>query len=179
MFKLTATKVGTGSGYVGGNGGIDCGPTCTIAVAQGTSLTLLAVPDNGSAFSGWSGACSGSGNCTVTVNADTAVTARFDDHTPPQLKTLPGSTHRGGKALLRYRVFDNSGKSREQLTVWNGTTRLALINVPLSPVVYRHVYSAPWRVPSHLTPGLRRFCAIAFDPAGNRSRRSCSALAIT
>jgi len=76
-------------------------------------------------------------------------------------------------------VFDNSGKSREQLTVWNGTIRLALIMVPLQVVVYRHIYTALWPVPTTLTAGVRKLCAIATDPAGNHSHRSCSTLTIT
>jgi hypothetical protein len=29
-------------------------------------------------FAGWSGACTGTGTCTVTMNANTAVTATFN-----------------------------------------------------------------------------------------------------
>jgi hypothetical protein len=174
MFTLTVTKTGTGTGFVGG-AGIDCGPTCTVSLAQGSSASLLAVADQGSAFRGWTGAgCTGTGMCTLTLTATTAVTGKFADTAPPQIKTLAGSAHRGTVAKLRFRVFDNSGKSRERLTIWNGTTRLALIRVPMRTVVYRHIYTAPWPVPSTLTAGLRKYCAIASDPAGNHSHRSCS-----
>ena len=44
-------------------------------------MTLTATPSTGSTFTGWSGAgCSGTGSCTMTVSANTTVTASF---TPP------------------------------------------------------------------------------------------------
>jgi hypothetical protein len=39
------------------------------------NLTATASPD--SVFTGWGGACGGAGACSVTMNADTAVTANF------------------------------------------------------------------------------------------------------
>ena len=45
---------------------------------SGTTVTLTAVPSNGYTFNGWSGGgCSGSDPCTLTMNADTTVTASF------------------------------------------------------------------------------------------------------
>jgi hypothetical protein len=55
-----------------------CGAVCTAAYTSGTVVTLAAAPVAGSRFAGWSGGeCSGSGACTVTVRADTSVTAVF------------------------------------------------------------------------------------------------------
>jgi Divergent InlB B-repeat domain len=67
-----------GSGSVSSNpAGIDCGATCSMSFTQGTSVVLTAMAASGQAFSGWSGACSGTDSCTVMLNADTAVTAQF------------------------------------------------------------------------------------------------------
>jgi hypothetical protein len=65
--------------------GINCGATCTASYTSGTSLTLTATPASGSTFSGWSGSgCSGTGPCTVTLSANTAVTATLTlQSTPP------------------------------------------------------------------------------------------------
>jgi hypothetical protein len=74
---LTVAKTGSGSGTVTG-GGINCGTTCSVTVAAGSSVTLTAAAAAGSAFTGWSGGgCSGTGPCTVTVAASTTVTATF------------------------------------------------------------------------------------------------------
>jgi hypothetical protein len=40
------TKSGTGSGYVGGGGGVDCGPTCSATFGGNAQVTLVAVPDD-------------------------------------------------------------------------------------------------------------------------------------
>ena len=95
-FKLTVSKGGNGSGTVTSSpSGIDCGPTCAADFSPGTQVTLTPAGTSGSTFGGWSGGgCSGSGNCTVTMNADTAVTAIFDPAqsgttTPPPTTTSP------------------------------------------------------------------------------------------
>jgi len=75
---LTVTKAGTGSGTVTSSpAGIACGTTCSAAYSYSTSVTLTAAPATGSTFTGWSGACTGTGNCTVAMSTVRAVTATF------------------------------------------------------------------------------------------------------
>ena len=103
MFTLKVIKAGTGTGYVGGAGGIDCGPTCSATLQQGSTMSLLAVADDGSQFAGWSGGgCSGADKCAVAFDADKQVTARFDqlDRSPPHVSTLRGTARRGTTATL-------------------------------------------------------------------------------
>ena len=77
-FLLTVTKGGTGTGSVTSNpSGINCGSVCGASFASGTVVTLTATPDPGSTFTGWRGACSGKGSCTVTMNAANLVKATF------------------------------------------------------------------------------------------------------
>jgi hypothetical protein len=57
--------------------GINCGIGCTASFAPQTQLTLTATPYAGALFSGWSGACAGTGNCVISVTAATSVTASF------------------------------------------------------------------------------------------------------
>ena len=77
--RLIAAKTGSGSGSITSNPlGVDCGAVCLFEWAHGTSVTLNAAAASGSVFTGWSGGgCSGTGSCTVTLNADTTVTATF------------------------------------------------------------------------------------------------------
>ncbi|MCI0619951.1 hypothetical protein L0Y40_02890 [Candidatus Wolfebacteria bacterium] len=76
-YILTVTKNGTGTGTVTGPG-ISCGSDCDDNYAEGTQVPLTATADPGSVFVGWSGACSGTGGCTVTMNANKSVTATFN-----------------------------------------------------------------------------------------------------
>lgn len=97
-FPLAVLKAGTGQGTVtSAPAGIDCGADCGESYAQGSVVTLTATPAAGSTFTGWSGACTGTGNCVVTMNAAQSVTATFDTQTFPLTVTLSG-TGTGGVA---------------------------------------------------------------------------------
>ena len=68
----------TGNGTVSSDpAGIDCGTTCTAAFDYNTPVTLSAVPATGWTFAGWSGACSGTGDCSLTMDAARSVSAIF------------------------------------------------------------------------------------------------------
>ncbi len=85
---LTVSKTGSGSGSVSSSpAGINCGATCSAHFGDGASVTLTATADAGSSFAGWSGACSGAGSCSLTMNADSAVSAMFAANPP-----LPDTT---------------------------------------------------------------------------------------
>ncbi|MBI3774846.1 MAG: InlB B-repeat-containing protein [Gammaproteobacteria bacterium] len=58
-------------------GGINCGSTCSASYVSGTSVTLIATPATGYAFTGWGGACSGTGSCAVAMNSAQNVAASF------------------------------------------------------------------------------------------------------
>ena len=75
--QLTVVLAGTGTGTVTANAGaINC-PTVCSDIYPGTAVTLT--PSNGTGtFAGWSGACTGTGSCVVTVDAAKSVTATFN-----------------------------------------------------------------------------------------------------
>ncbi|MBK7660148.1 MAG: hypothetical protein IPJ28_13850 [Betaproteobacteria bacterium] len=78
QFALTVAKSGAGSGTVTSSvAGIDCGAACLASFDIGTVVTLVPSPATGSAFTGWSGACTGTGACMVTMDAARNVTATF------------------------------------------------------------------------------------------------------
>ncbi len=94
---VSVTREGSGTGHVVSlPEGIDCGATCTAPLPLGACVTLAAEADPGSVFDGWSGAgCSGTGSCTFTLAADTAVVATFTALcTPLELvdETVSGSS---------------------------------------------------------------------------------------
>ncbi len=89
---------GTGGGSVSSQpAAIQCGATCVTAVPVGTSLTFTATPSPGSTFTGWAGACSGTGACVVDASGIGAVIATFrTSGSPPgwQQKRLPSPAGR-------------------------------------------------------------------------------------
>ena len=91
-YTLAVNKTGTGSGTVTSNPtGINCGLDCSEDYAYNTSVTLTAVPATGSTFSGWSGACSGTGTCHVSMTTAKTVTANFVDLLPGKVTLVAPS----------------------------------------------------------------------------------------
>ncbi len=87
-YALSVAGSGTGSGTVTSSpAGIDCGIDCVQSFAAGSTVTLSATPSDTSSFTGWGGACSGAGTCTVTMSQAQAVTANFSS-LPPASYTL-------------------------------------------------------------------------------------------
>lgn len=83
--ETTYNLVVTNTGENGGSGtvissppGIDCGELCSYAFTEGTEVTLTATPAEGSLFMDWSGACSGTSTCILTMTENKAVTATFN-----------------------------------------------------------------------------------------------------
>lgn len=78
-FALSVARSGAGAGTViSSPAGVSCGSDCSEAYPDGTVVSLTATPEAGSTFAGWSGACSGTGACSVTMSAARAVTAMFE-----------------------------------------------------------------------------------------------------
>lgn len=67
-YALTVNVVGSGS--------VGKSPNAA-TYAHGTQVTLTPTPATGYSFVGWSGACTGSGACVVTMDAAKSVTATF------------------------------------------------------------------------------------------------------
>jgi uncharacterized repeat protein (TIGR03803 family) len=74
--SLTVSETGNGR-VTSSPTGIDCPGSCGASFAPGTQVTLTASASSGATFSGWGGACSGTGSCLVTMNASQSVTATF------------------------------------------------------------------------------------------------------
>jgi List-Bact-rpt repeat protein len=180
--KLAVQKGGNGSGYVGGNGGVDCGPVCDVTPILGSDVQILAVPDKGSVFNGWKGDCTGLTNpCNLVLGADRTVTAFFAkiDKLPPTVWALASSGRRGQVANLRYEVQDDTGRAKVSVTVTNGGRAVTTLKGGLAWVVAGKVYTLPWKVPGTLQPGSLRFCVQARDPSQHTSKPSCGLLRIT
>ena len=134
---LSVTDAGGGFGTVTSDpAGIDCGSTCASSFTAGSTVTLTATAASGSTFAGWSGACSGTGDCTVTMNADHDVTATFTQNTsppPPANCTVPNVVHE--------RLFDALRAIRRRGCSVGKVTRITTTK--------RHVYYVIKQSPKH------------------------------
>ncbi len=75
---VTVQLAGTGQGSVQSDpAGIDCPAICSTRLPWGSVIDLMATAQTGSDFTGWSGACSGTGSCLLTIEQDATVTASF------------------------------------------------------------------------------------------------------
>jgi Divergent InlB B-repeat domain len=91
-YTLSVGVTGTGKGsVVSAPAGIDCGTACTGTFDWNSSVTLTPQPAPGSRFSAWTGACAGSGPCTVSLTAAASVTAVFDLDSFPLAVSKTGS----------------------------------------------------------------------------------------
>ena len=107
--SLNVTKAGTGTGVVTSSpAGINCGSDCTESYNVRHSITLTATPDASSTFTGWSGACTGSGTCSVTMDGAKNVTATFKLKT----YTITATAGSGGSISPSGTVTVNYGGSQ-------------------------------------------------------------------
>lgn len=116
-FDFSVVLAGNGSGIVSSSPvGIDCGTTCSADFVTGTTVALTASPAAGSAFAGWSGACSGTGACTITVSAAVSATATFTLAVPPDFSLsasplTPGRVSAGAPSTSTVNVTSAGGFS--------------------------------------------------------------------
>jgi chitodextrinase len=109
--NLSVTTSGTGT-VTSNPAGINCGTTCSAAFASGSSVTLTATPGSGFTFNSWSGACSGSGACTLTMSAARSVNATFNAivvNTPPTTQNISVSTNQDTNANFTLSANDANG----------------------------------------------------------------------
>jgi List-Bact-rpt repeat protein len=78
-FSLTVAVNGKGSvsALVGATDDRSCRSRCAFSYVRGSTVTLSANPAVRYRFAGWRGACSGTGDCGLTLTGPTSVTATF------------------------------------------------------------------------------------------------------
>jgi len=77
-YRISVSKRGDGDGKIVSNpAGISCGEDCSESYPYGTAISLTAEANANSIFDGWSGACSGRGECRIEVNEEIFLVAAF------------------------------------------------------------------------------------------------------
>ncbi|MDF1506209.1 hypothetical protein PYV61_24855, partial [Roseisolibacter sp. H3M3-2] len=97
--SLAVTTAGPGSGTVSSSpAGIACARSagaqsgaCGAEFAGGSAVTLTAAPAAGSTFTGWTGACSGTGACVVPLDGAATIGATFGVAQEPLTVTFAGT----------------------------------------------------------------------------------------
>ena len=115
--RLDLQKSGVGSGTVTSDpAGIDCGSTCSAYFPQGATVTLTAAPAAGSTFTGWTGSCTGTGTCEVTMDSTHQVGAGFTRAAPVvSLTARPAKKTASRKATFRFRSSQSGSTFRCRL----------------------------------------------------------------
>lgn len=149
---ISVSKNGTGAGAVSSSDSlIDCGADCSEQYDTGTMVILTATPEAGSTFTGWSGGCSGTGDCQVTLNADTAVTATFADVVAPNTSITSGPSGPTRDAFPTFGFTSTEGGSTFQCRIDSATFAMC---------------TSPKTTPQ-LADGAHTFYVRAKDAAGN------------
>jgi len=77
-YLLSVAPPASGAGTITSTpAGINCPGTCSASFAKGAQVTLTETTGTDYFFGGWSGACSGTSSCTVTMAAAESVTPTF------------------------------------------------------------------------------------------------------
>jgi|GEM_PF-1604075 len=105
----------SGSGAVTSSaGGLNCGGggQCAASISGGGQVTLTPVAPAGYQFTGWSGACSGAGACSVSMSESRSVQATFAPSL--RLATVYSSAQTQSQSFLR---FANTGTTAATVNV--------------------------------------------------------------
>jgi hypothetical protein len=150
---LSVSLAGAGTGTVTSSpAGITCPGDCSQSYTTGTMVTLTAAPGASSTFAGWSGACTGTGTCQVTMNAPVAVTATFSstggttDVFPSSFTIEAGSL--GGGTVASLNADDGNvlvvraTKTNPRVATWYGTFSGVSNGVSSLTSTYRGLSSA-------------------------------------
>jgi len=96
------------------------------------------------------------------------------DVRPPLVTPRPAVAKRGTQATLRFEVFDDSGRTKETVRVYENRLLLATLGSPLRFAIGTRTVSVHWQVPAKLASRKLRYCVVAADPAGNRNVPACA-----
>jgi|GEM_PF-520546 len=122
---LQVSLGGDGSGTVTGPG-INCPGDCTEVYPQPQSVQLTATAEQRSRFAGWQGPCSGTGTCTLSLDADRNVLAVFGQNaTSLKLTAKHRRVPAGARVKLRLRAKPCDGRRHDRVKLYRGKKRIA------------------------------------------------------
>lgn len=155
--KLTISLAGAGAGTVGGAPGLLCPSSCGATFPQAQIENLRAEPSQGTGFAGFSGPCTGTGPCQITMSQDQSVTATFG---PPK-----------GTAITMETIKRRKHSASFSFAAPGAITGFQCELISPTPKHYKkpktHFYACPpERSYKHLRPGRYTFKVRALDILG-------------
>ena len=190
---LTVSKTGSGT-VTSGPAAIHCGASCSAFFPTGTTVSLLAQPDHGFAFSQWGGACTSAGVCVVTLDGDRSVTANFVE-LPKYLVTVPkvgagivssepvgilcGGSSRQCKASVSSATLTANPNAGYEFIKWTGCPAPNGNTCLITPTRNMTVYAVFKKLPRFAIRVMKdKFGAVTSKPAGlncPERKKSCTA----
>jgi GH25 family lysozyme M1 (1,4-beta-N-acetylmuramidase) len=162
--RLTVSLASADGVVTSSPAGISCGAVCSANYDPGATVTLTATPNAGKALTGWSGACTGTGACTVTMTSDLGLVATFGDDLAPSVTfatpvdpggavtaTFSEVVHQVTKSNVVVRFQGKSADVPATLTCRSPTGKtvtcstgnvLSVERRPLEPLLPGQIYSA-------------------------------------
>jgi len=129
---LTVSITGTGAGTVTSTpSGISCPTICSFTFPPNTPVTLSETPGSNDTFSSWAGACTGSANCSVTLDASMSITANFSSEN--------GSGGGSQFATFVY-IASNKSASNHEIAAYQSDSNGQLTPVAGSPFAVNAAY---------------------------------------
>lgn len=140
---LSVFITGNGAGSVTSTpAGINCPTTCSASFSQGAGILLQAVPSPYSIFSGWTGDCSGTGDCSLTNTGDPSIIAEFARDIAHQVRLDGGTTVYYTSIQEAY----NAASSNSTIKLWAVSyEEQVLCNRPVT-VTFRGGYDSSYAV---------------------------------
>lgn len=174
--------------------GINCGSTCTKTYNSGTTVTLTAAAAIGYNFTGWTGICTGTSTCTITMDSPKTVTAGFikktytitaaaDDYGKGSI-TPAGSTTVNHGDSKTYTITPNIGYQTASVLV-DGVSVGAAASYTFTNINSGHTISASFSCPNSpvriagTTPRYYSTLQAAYDAAANGETIQAQALNLT
>jgi len=129
----------------------------------------------------------GSSASTLVASATTAVDAlaaagalNSPDILPPSAYPVEPTVHPGKSVNITYHVLEDSERSSEVVTVYDGAKVLAVLHSPMRFADYNTPRSVRWDVPADVPRKGLKFCIVATDAAGNREQQpACSPITVS
>lgn len=117
------------------------------------------------------------GTTPVSTPTPIATDAGAVDDEVPTVEALTSTGKRGGIANLRYSSSDDSGEAYEQITILKSNKVVGRVTTVLGERDPDLTYIQKWSVKKTIY-GKFRFCLIAIDSDGNKSKQSCAVLTV-